>query len=158
MKIWTWLPPRAPTAIILLQMSENSKSFTLRKFIFSPLAGVWIRVPQHSGQLKHPWISDSSLEMEMTSFIFYGVQTIISGTWLLRKCLAAMEAPREPTEGNVPGTTKPLPQKPACWGNKLAKNPLERSSTQHTSQLSNAQKFIHQLHFAFHFQHAFQLK
>jgi len=53
-KIWTSLIPQAPTAIILLQMSENCKSFTLWKFIFSTVTGFWVRVPQHSGQLRHP--------------------------------------------------------------------------------------------------------
>lgn len=70
-RIWTQLLPQVPTAIILLQRSGNPKSFTVRKFIFSPLVEFWIQAPQHSGQLRLTRISDISPESGIISFKFF---------------------------------------------------------------------------------------
>lgn len=58
-------------------MSNNWKSFTLRKFIFGPHTRTWVQVPQHSALLRHPWTwAVDKWEWLLTSFMVHKLSSL----------------------------------------------------------------------------------
>lgn len=58
-------------------MSNNWKSFTLRKFIFGPQTRTWVQVPQQSALLRHPWTwAVDKREWLLTSFMVHKLSSL----------------------------------------------------------------------------------